>query len=276
MSALQASITNFQPNLGTRQSRKGVGQGRSAPSDSATSIPGSETVGVSPACRNEWVLVQQALRGDSRVQEQIFVPHMGRLQRTALAILRNKEDAEDAVQDALCRAYIRLQSFQGKSSLSTWLTRIVINSALMIRRRRNGRQAVSLEEIVEGNLERPQLQIVDTGPNPEQICRINEVHGLLEEEMRQLPPRLREAVRLCDLEGYSTAASSQILGIRNSAFKSRILRARQKLTKRLRVSFVTPASRPPESIPEIAQSEIFLSSQTRASDSPVFEDASWQ
>jgi RNA polymerase sigma-70 factor (ECF subfamily) len=276
MRALQASLPNFRPHPARRQSRERVGKGKSAPSNSAISITGSETTVVSPAFRNEWVLVQEALRGDSHVQEQMFVPHIRRLQRTALGILRNKEDAEDAVQDALCRAYIRLQSFQGKSSFATWLTRIVINSALMIRRRRNGRQAFSLEEIVEGNSERPQLQIVDAGPNPEQICRITEVHGLLEEEMRQLPPRLREAIRLCDLEGHSTAASSQILGIRNSAFKSRILRARQKLAKRLRDSLLTSASLSPESIPEIAQSEMVLSWQTGAIDSPVFGDASCQ
>ena len=122
---------------------------------------------------------------------------MGRLQRTALAILRNKEDAEDAVQDALCRAYIRLQSFQGKSSLSTWLTRIVINSALMIRRRRNGRQGryTAGRDSRGPNLERPQLQnrsINGTKPRAD-ICRINEVHGLLGGgNASTLPPRLRE------------------------------------------------------------------------------------
>jgi len=84
----------------------------------------------SPAARKEWDLVQQAIAGNADAQEQLFKTHTPRLFRTAFAVLRNKEDAEDAVQDSWCRAYRNLRSFQGSSALSTWLTRIAINSAL--------------------------------------------------------------------------------------------------------------------------------------------------
>jgi len=276
MSAIQASLHNFQPSLAFRQSSKGVRQGRSASSDSAISIPNSETMVAAPAFRDEWFLVQQAIGGDSRVQEHIFAPHIGRLQRVALGILHNKEDAEDAVQDALCCAYSKLQSFQGRSTFSTWLNRIVINSALMIRRRRNGRPEDSLEKAFDGRSEPLQLDIADAGPDPEEIFRIAEIQGIVTEQVRQLPPRLREALLLRDLEGLSAAASSQILGIRNSAFKSRVLRARRKLANRLRESFLAPTSRSSETVAEIPSAKIVLSSQRQANASPVFADPSCQ
>ena len=85
-------------------------------------------------------MIQQALGGDLRAQKHIFSCYTGKLYGTAFAILRNKEDAEDAVQDGLCKAYRKLRSFQGRSSFSTWLTRIVINSALKTRRKKNTAQ----------------------------------------------------------------------------------------------------------------------------------------
>lgn len=221
-------------------------------------------------------LVQQAAGEDSAAAEQIFTAHRTTVHRIALGILHNREDAEDAVQDAIYRAYARLRSFEGRSSFSTWLSRIVINSALMIRRRRRGRPETSLEEILGGKSERLQRWIVDGGPNPEEICRATEITGIVAEEIRQLPTRLREAIQLYDIDGLSTATSSQILGIPNSTFKSRVLRARQKLANRLQESLLTPTGRSPEAVPEIPPSEIVLSSQIRPNGFPAFGDASCQ
>jgi RNA polymerase sigma factor (sigma-70 family) len=99
--------------------------------------------------RKDWNLVRQAVRGDSRAQQELFATHAARLYRTAYAVVRNKEDAEDAVQNSLCNAFINLRSFKGRSSFSTWLTRIVINSALMIRRRRTAHVQTSLDEMMD-------------------------------------------------------------------------------------------------------------------------------
>ena len=74
----------------------------------------------SPSARKEWDLVQQAIAGNADAQEQLFKTYTPRLFRTAFAVLRNKEDAEDAVQDSWCRAYRNLRSFQGRSAFSTW------------------------------------------------------------------------------------------------------------------------------------------------------------
>src|ERR1700687_2438113 len=92
----------------------------------------------------EWAVVQQAIAGDADAQKRLFAGHSDKLHRVAFNLLRNKEDAEDAVQDGLCRAYTGLRSFQGRSSFSTWLTRIVINSALMSRRRKSVRPEASI------------------------------------------------------------------------------------------------------------------------------------
>ena len=194
-----------------------------------------------PRVCNEWDLVQQGIAGDSSVLEQLFNTYTARLYRTAFGVLGNKQDAEDAVQNGLCRAYANLQSFQGRSSFSTWLTRIVINSALMIRRRRNGRTETSLDEILDSQPEGLQYGIVHAGPNPEEICRGTEIDGLVETQVRQLPPGLRAAFQLCDLDGLSATDSIQMLGISMSAFKSRISRARQKVANGLRQSLQTPA-----------------------------------
>ena len=92
-------------------------------------------------------LVQLAIAGSADAQERLFKTHTPRLYRTAYAVLRNKEDAEDAVQESWCKAYTNLDSFQGRSAFSTWLTRIAINSALMLRRKRGVRTESSLDEI---------------------------------------------------------------------------------------------------------------------------------
>ena len=189
--------------------------------------------------------------------------HTTILYRIALSILRNREDAEDAVQDALWRAYAKLRSFQGRSTFSTWLNRIVINSALMIRRRRNARPEASLQALLDGWPERLQHQIVDAGPNPEDIRRIAEIHDIVAEHIRQLPPRLREALQLCDLDGLSTEDSSHVLGIRQGAFKSRVARARQRLANGLQQSFRTPTSRLPRVAAQIPSSEIVRSSRSQ-------------
>jgi RNA polymerase sigma factor (sigma-70 family) len=203
------------------------------PERAARSLAGSE----------EWSLIQQAIGGDLHAQKHIFGCHTGKLYGTAFAILRNKEDAEDAVQDGLCKAYRKLRSFQGRSSFSTWLTRIVINSALKIRRKKQNHPEASLDEILIGQPEQLRYRTVDKRPNPEEICMTTELHGLMEKQLRQLSPGLRASIQLRDLDGLSPADSIQALGIHESAFRSRISRARQKLADGLRQSLQPPNRR---------------------------------
>jgi RNA polymerase sigma-70 factor (ECF subfamily) len=182
----------------------------------------------------ERVVVQQAIAGNVDAQERLFSPHMGRLYRTAFDLLRNKEDAEDALQDGLCKAYTSLRSFQGLSSFSTWLTRIIINSALMTRRRRSLHPQASLDEILDGQPEKWPHGVVDPRPDPEKIHAEIEINALIEEHIRQLSPPLQAAFRLLAICGLSAKEAGQALGIPASAVKSQIFRARRRLACKLR------------------------------------------
>lgn len=195
----------------------------------------------SPAARKEWDLVQQAIAGNAGAQEQLFKAHTPRLFRMAFGVLRNKEDAEDAVQDSWCRAYRKLGSFQGRSAFSTWLTRISMNSALMRRRRKKVRTEASLDKILDNHSESILDRAVDERPNPEQACLAIEVKALIAGQIRQLPPGMRRAFRLREVEGFSATETMGALGIHNSALKSRISRARQRLAGALEQSILRPA-----------------------------------
>jgi RNA polymerase sigma-70 factor (ECF subfamily) len=184
----------------------------------------------------ELAVIQQAIAGNADAQEHLFVPHAGRLYQTAFAVLQNKEDAEDALQDGMCKAYTSLRSFQGRSSFSTWLTRIVVNSALMTRRRKSAHPEASLDEILDSQPERLPQGVVDTQPDPEKTCAAIEINALVEEHARQLSPALQAAFRLRAINGLSITESSEALGISENAFKSRFFRAQRKVACGLRQS----------------------------------------
>ena len=180
----------------------------------------------------EWAVVQQAMAGNPDAQERLFAPHARRLYRIVFALLHNKEDAEDAedaLQDGLCKAFTSLDSFEGRSSFSTWLTRIVINSALMTRRRKRVHPEASLEEILDSHPEQLSRGIVDERSNPEKLYAETELDARLEEHVSQLPPALQMAIRLHAIYGFSATHSGKLLGVSASAIKSRIFRARLKL-----------------------------------------------
>jgi RNA polymerase sigma-70 factor (ECF subfamily) len=198
-----------------------------------------------PPCdtRQEWAVVQQAIAGNPDAQELLFAPHTRRLYRTALALLNNREDAEDALQEGLCKAFTSLRSFQGRSSFSTWLTRIVINSALMARRRKNAHPEASLDEMLDDQAKPMPRGFVDPRPDPEEFYAETEINVRIEEQVSQLPPALQMAFRLQAICGYSAPLSGKVLGISASAIKSRIFRARLKLARELHRSLEVSAIR---------------------------------
>jgi RNA polymerase sigma-70 factor, ECF subfamily len=243
MNALHAHSSSLRPTVGTRRLGVKTHHGKTKRTESALATsPSSARTAASATAHAHSTLVQQAIAGNSDAHEQIFASHISKLRGMAFAILRNREDAEDAVQDAFCRAFGSLQSFQGRSSFSTWLTRIVINSSLMIRRRRNGRSEASLDDLLDNRPEQLRCGIVDARPNPEQICASVEIRALVEQQVRQLPSGLQSAFQLYELEDRSGAESMQALGIGTSAFKSRMSRARRKLEYGLRQTFHPPAN----------------------------------
>jgi RNA polymerase sigma-70 factor, ECF subfamily len=159
--------------------------------------------------------------------------------RVALRRLRNIEDAEDAVQDALLAAHKHIGQFEGRSQLSTWLTKIVTNVALMKLRRHSRYETLSLGPDQENDDAALAHELIDAGPNPEAICARMETDETLRRALAQLTPNLRSAIQMRELEGLSTREAANALGISTNALKSRVSRARATLSSLLGEAFGT-------------------------------------
>jgi RNA polymerase sigma-70 factor (ECF subfamily) len=144
----------------------------------------------------------------------------------ALRRLRNVEDAEDAVQDALLSAYKHFDQFEGRSQLATWLTRIVINAAGMKLRGRCRGEVISLDETPGDGAATLVNELADAGPTPERICEQTERQEMLREALAQISPKLRAALQMREIAGLSTREAADALRITKNTLKSRIHRAR--------------------------------------------------
>ena len=181
---------------------------------------------------DEPVLVAAAKSGDAAAFEELVNRYERKIFRLTMNITRNREDAEDAMQDAFMKAYSHLNNFQEDSRFYTWLVRIAANEALMRLRKRRPNQ-VSLDEPVEGEDDLMPREIQDWGPSPEQRFAQSEMHKILDQVIDQLDPDFRTVFVLRDIEELSTEETAAALGISVPAVKSRLLRARLKLRQKL-------------------------------------------
>jgi RNA polymerase sigma-70 factor, ECF subfamily len=156
------------------------------------------------------------------------------LLRVALRRLRNVEDAEDAVQDALLSAHKHIGQFEGRSKLSTWLTTIVSNVALMKLRRYSRYETLSLDQELENDGTAFASGLKDARPNPENICAQAEMDATLRRALDRLSPKQRSAIQMCELDGLSVRDAANALGISINTLKSRVSRARANLSALLR------------------------------------------
>jgi len=182
---------------------------------------------------SEQRLIRAGQRGDAQAIETLFRRYQRQLYQTALRVLGNPEDAEDALQDGLLSAYRNLKRFEGRSQFSTWLTRIVINAALMKRRSSKARPAVSLDDSPHDEELPIAERFADDGPNPEQVYAGTEIRELINENLDDLSPLLRTAFLLREVEGYSTVEAAKKLGVTENTLKARLWRARHQLAERL-------------------------------------------
>ena len=188
---------------------------------------------------SEAVLVSMAKLGDSDAFVELTKLHSNRLLRTVYHITGNWHDAEDALQDAMMRAFCHLKDFQGKSTFSTWLTRIAINSALGILRKKGRRYEIPLDGNNDSGDDYKCWEIKSPAENPESRLTRKEMEELLRDAILRLPQASREAVELRQARGYSVREIAQVLGISVPAAKSRLLRA----TSALRTTLVPANSR---------------------------------
>ena len=145
----------------------------------------------------------------------------------AYRILRNAEDAEDAVQEAFISAYRAFSTFKGQSKASTWLYRIVVNACLMKIRKEKSRTKYFVETGYNDTV------IQDWGNDPEEAAVTSELRGVIESGLLGLSPDLRAAVVLRDVQGLSPEEAAESLGTSVAAFKSRLHRGRILLRKHM-------------------------------------------
>jgi RNA polymerase sigma-70 factor (ECF subfamily) len=161
------------------------------------------------------------------------------LLKTAFNITGNREDAEDAVQDSLMRAFVRIKDFRGASSFSTWLTRIVINSALMIRRKKRTARHIFLDDVSENVEHHLKLNIPHAAANPAQIFFARERREAVRKAIRGLRPNLRSVVEEGHLQDFSMKETAKALKISIGAAKARLFHARTALRKSATLCLIT-------------------------------------
>jgi RNA polymerase sigma-70 factor (ECF subfamily) len=178
---------------------------------------------------SEESLIRAGQRGEAQALNTLFCRHHKSLFHSALGVMGNPEDAEDALQDGLLAAYRGLKSFEGRAQFSTWLTRIVINAALMRRRGLATRSTtLALERL--GEKEVPITErLVSKSPTPEQLYGRLEIREMIRHHIYELPPILRSVFVLRIVRGHKTGEAARILDVPINTLKGRLWRARHQL-----------------------------------------------
>jgi RNA polymerase sigma-70 factor, ECF subfamily len=186
---------------------------------------------------SDGALVAAAKRGDTQAFEELVLRHRQRVLAVAQRITNNQEDAEDVAQESFHKAFLHLDAFQEKSRFSTWLTRIAMNEAFMLLRRRRGFLEV-LPESPDNDAKSRSEAFVDQSPNPEESCWQRERRQLLTEAINRLGPTIRMAILLRDIEERSAKETAQILGASITAVKARVFQGRRKLSRTVNTGFL--------------------------------------
>jgi len=175
-------------------------------------------------------VVARILSGESGLYAILVRRHKPRLVKYLRSILGSHDEVEDVMQAAHVRALTHLNQFEGRSSFITWLSRVMINEAYGHLRRRRGFQSL---DTTSGTREGQRKEFASTAPNPEQQAIQQELRGILRAAMDSLPESYRLVFSVRELEEASTAAAAAHLGVTKQCVKSRMLRARRLLQKRI-------------------------------------------
>ncbi|HEV2351506.1 MAG TPA: sigma-70 family RNA polymerase sigma factor [Terriglobia bacterium] len=194
---------------------------------------------------DEEFVLAQARAGSGTAFEALISPYHHSLYRRALKMTNNEEDAEDVVQDAEWKAFCRLNQFHGSSRFYTWMMRIVINESLMkLRKRRFNLETESLDSILWGGKRLEVNWSRHPGERPDHSYRTIEFNNILNRALSGLSPSLSSTFMLCYVDGYTPREVASMLDLSVAAIKSRLLRARRRVSKRLRAFMQPRASAP--------------------------------
>jgi RNA polymerase sigma-70 factor (ECF subfamily) len=194
----------------------------------------TEPVSVIDAAADDGILVASAKQGNTEAFAILVERHQQRIFACAMRITRNEQDAEDAVQLSLHKAFTHLPRFEGRSAFSTWLTRIVINEALMLRRKSRTLREISIDELQDSEEATRVPEIPDSSPGPKSSYFQREQQELPSAAMRALRPNMRQAIELRDLRELSVDETARVTGLSIPAVKGRLFHARRKLRDALR------------------------------------------
>jgi RNA polymerase sigma-70 factor, ECF subfamily len=190
---------------------------------------------------DECALLARLRVGDERAYEQLLSQYGGRLLAVARRMMGNEEDARDAVQEAMLSAFKALDRFDGKSKLSTWLHRIVVNACLMRMRAKGRRPEVSIDGLLprfqeDGHRRDPGpvwKSLGSANPSPGSGIEGTETRRLVRANIDRLPEGYRTVLMLRDIEGLDTEQAAIALEMTPNAVKTRLHRARQALRELL-------------------------------------------
>jgi RNA polymerase sigma-70 factor (ECF subfamily) len=188
-------------------------------------------------------LVDRCRQGDQPAFEELMKRYQTPAMKVALSIMRDRQDAQDEVQNAFWKAYEHIGQFNRDAKFSTWLTRIVVNQCLMHLRKERRAKFTYLDDMLS-NDDQLTLELPDNRQSPEQALGKDEVGHVLYAEIQRTPPLLRNVFLLRDVEQRPMTEVARILGISVAAAKSRLLRARSELRSRMRKHYgmVGPAT----------------------------------
>jgi RNA polymerase sigma-70 factor, ECF subfamily len=182
----------------------------------------------------------------TRKLQDVLSLHLPSFYRCAFRLLGNAADAEDAVQEALLAAYKHINQFRGQSQISTWLTAIVRNCALMQLRKRPRQTYIPLhEEFGEEQARSVWEGLGDERPSPEEEFRNSELTARLRKCTALLSPTLRRTFQLRVLDGLSILETARILGVPHGTVKAQLARARAKIARHMR-PVLAPSCRKPQ------------------------------
>jgi RNA polymerase sigma factor (sigma-70 family) len=176
-------------------------------------------------------LVAAAKEGHQAAFGELFARYSPTILRRTLRIMRNREDAEDALQDSFLNALVHIRNFEGRSSFSSWLTRIAINSALMKLRKHRACPEVSIKLPAGVSEDFVPHESADPGPDPEERFAQRQRDRMVAGAVRSLRPTLRQIIEVRQLQESSTRETARILRISTAAAKSRLYHARVALRR---------------------------------------------
>lgn len=186
-----------------------------------------------PVSPSEPELVAAAQKGDETAFATLADRYSTRVLRILARITADDDTAQDALQDALLRAWKNIDRFQGRSGFFTWLTRIAINEAYRTRQRTEARHTIPLDDAIGE-------RIPTWGNRPDEIFETREFLSALDAALLRLPEEYRAAVVLRDIEGLDTSDAAGVLEIGEAALKSRLHRGRMALRREMDNYFKAP------------------------------------